>query len=187
MMGNPKMIVRLIATWHNRRSRRNQGWAWLFVMNQNRTSCSWSEWFDLRIEKLKNVHSPIMKEDVKLYGPLERFWVTIMRGMSIFQLNPSLGWNPCMETKQSILRWGWVEKKYSIPSWFKLRIVPMAHRVTHPLSFWGYEHSWVALSGDQTTHSMSMKFGSDSSQSHAHPWFLRDLLLCQVATSPTTP
>ena len=55
-------------------------------------------------------------------------------------------------------------KKYSLPSWFELRIVPMAHRVTHPLSFWGYEHSWVALSGDQTTHSMSMKFCSDSSQ-----------------------
>ena len=56
-----KMIVWLVATWHIRRSRRNQGWAWLFVMNQNRTSCSWSEWFDLRIEKLKNVDSPIMQ------------------------------------------------------------------------------------------------------------------------------
>ena len=103
MRGNPKMIVWLVATWHIRRSRRNQGWAWLFVMNQNRTSCSWSEWFDLRIEKLKNVHSPIMKEDVKLYGPLEWFWVRIMRGMSIFQLNPSLGWKSCIEAKQSIL------------------------------------------------------------------------------------
>ena len=82
-----------------------------------------------------------------------------------------IAWPPC---KASILRRGWVEKKYSIPSWFKLRIVPMAHRVTHPLSLFGYEHSWVALSGDQTTHSMSMKFCSDSSQkpcsSLISPW-----------------
>mgnify|MGYP007000528785 CR=1 FL=1 len=28
------------------------------------TSCSWSERFDLRKEQLKNVHGPIMKEDV---------------------------------------------------------------------------------------------------------------------------
>ena len=28
------------------------------------TSCSWSEWLDLRIEKLWNVHGPIVKEDV---------------------------------------------------------------------------------------------------------------------------
>ena len=28
------------------------------------TSCSWSEWLDLRIEKLRNVHGPIVKEDV---------------------------------------------------------------------------------------------------------------------------
>jgi len=28
------------------------------------TSCSWSERLDLRIEKLKNVHSPIIKENV---------------------------------------------------------------------------------------------------------------------------
>ena len=28
----------------------------------------------------------------------------------------------------------------------------------------GYEHSWVALFGDQAPHSMSMKFHSDSSQ-----------------------
>ena len=40
----------------------------------------------------------------------------------------------------------------------------MAHRVTHPLSLWGYEHSRVTLSGDQATHTMSMKFCSDSSQ-----------------------
>jgi hypothetical protein len=41
---------------------------------------------------------------------------------------------------------------------------PWGHRVTHPLSPWGHEHSWVALSGDQTTHSMSMKFHLDSSR-----------------------
>ena len=61
------------------------------------------------------------------------------------------------------LRKGWVER-CSLPSWPKLGIVRSAHRVTHPISLWGYEHSWVALSGDQTTHSMSMKFCSDSSQ-----------------------
>ena len=76
----------------------------------------------------------------------------------------SLGWIAWRPCKASILRRGWVEKKYSLPSWFELRIVPMAHRVTHPLSFWGYEHSWVGLSRDQTTHSMSMKFYSDSLQ-----------------------
>ena len=46
----------------------------------------------------------------------------------------------------------------------ELRIVHLPHRVTHPLSLWGYEHSRVALSRDQATHSMSMKFFSDSSQ-----------------------
>ena len=46
----------------------------------------------------------------------------------------------------------------------ELRIVPMAHIVIHSLSLWGYEHSWVALSGDQPSHSMSMKFCSNSSQ-----------------------
>ena len=75
----------------------------------------------------------------------------------------SLGWIAWPPCKASILRRGWVEK-YSFLSWFELIIVPMAHRVTHPLSLWGYEHSWVALSRDQTTHSMSMKFCSDSSQ-----------------------
>ena len=40
----------------------------------------------------------------------------------------------------------------------ELRIVHLAHRVTHPLSLWGHEHSRVSLSGDQATHSMSMKF-----------------------------
>ena len=58
---------------------------------------------------------------------------------------------------------GWVERN-SFPSRPKLGIVHLAHRVIHPISLWGYEHSWVALSGDQTTHSMSMKFCSDSSQ-----------------------
>ena len=73
-MGRSKVVTRLVATSHEGReiseiTRMSMN----FVMNQNRTSCSWSEWFDLLIEKLKNVHSPIMKEDVKLYGPLERF------------------------------------------------------------------------------------------------------------------
>jgi hypothetical protein len=36
----------------------------ILVMNQNGTSYSWSEWLDLRIEKLKNVHGPIVKEDL---------------------------------------------------------------------------------------------------------------------------
>jgi hypothetical protein len=35
-----------------------------FVMNQNITICSWSEWLDVQIEQLKNGHNPIMKEDV---------------------------------------------------------------------------------------------------------------------------
>ena len=35
-----------------------------FVMNQNGTSCSWSEWLDLQIEQLENVHGPIVKENV---------------------------------------------------------------------------------------------------------------------------
>ena len=68
-----------------------------------------------------------------------------------------------MKCKAFYLRKGWVER-CSFPSWPKLGIVCLAHRVTHPISLWGYEHSWVALSGDQTTHSMSMKFCSDSSQ-----------------------
>jgi len=43
------------------------------------------------------------------------------------------------------LRRGWVETN-SFPSRPKLRIVPMAHRVTHPLSLRGHECSWVVLS-----------------------------------------
>ena len=46
----------------------------------------------------------------------------------------------------------------------ELVIVHLAHRVTHPLSLCGHEYSWVALFGDQSTHSMSMKFHSASSQ-----------------------
>jgi len=63
-----------------------------FVMNRDESSCSWNEWLNLQVEQLKNVHGTIMKEDVKLYGPYERFRVWIMREMSIvFQLIPSLG------------------------------------------------------------------------------------------------
>ena len=62
---NPEMIVRLAVTWHT-------GWkiseisrvSMTFVKNQNKTSCSWSEWLDLQIEQLKNVHDPKMKKDV---------------------------------------------------------------------------------------------------------------------------
>jgi hypothetical protein len=36
----------------------------ILVMNQNGTSCLWSEWLDLWIEQLENVHGPIVKEDV---------------------------------------------------------------------------------------------------------------------------
>jgi len=75
----------------------------------------------------------------------------------------SLGWFALSPRKAFILMRGWAEK-YSFPSWSELRIVPMAHRVTHSLSLWGYEHSRVALSKDQASHSMSMKFCSDSSQ-----------------------
>jgi len=81
----------------------------------------------------------------------------------------SLGWialpshSSLMKCEAFYLRKGWVER-CSFPSWPKLGIVCLAHRVTHSISLWGYEHSWVALSGDQTTHSMSMKFCSDSSQ-----------------------
>ena len=78
-----------------------------------------------------------------------------------------------MKRKVFILRRGWVDK-YSFPSWFKLRIVLMAHRVTHPLSLWGYEHSRVTLSGDQATHTMSMMFLSATSQILGHPWYLLD-------------
>ena len=55
----------------------------------------------------------------------------------------------------------------------------MAHRVTHPLSLWGHEHSRVFLSGDQATLFMSMKFHH---KDHAPPFHLRGLL-CQVAAS----
>jgi hypothetical protein len=61
------------------------------------------------------------------------------------------------------LRRAWIERN-SFPSWPKLGIIPLAHRVTHPLSLWGHERSRVALSRDQATHSISMKFHSDSSQ-----------------------
>ena len=74
-----------------------------------------------------------------------------------------LGWIALSPCKAFILMRGWAEK-YSFPSWSELRIVPMAHIVIHSLSLWGYEHSWVALSGDQPSHSMSMKFCSNSSQ-----------------------
>ena len=63
----------------------------------------------------------------------------------------------------------------------ELRIVHLAHRVTHPLSLWGYEHSWVDLPRDKASLSMSMKFRH---KDHAHPWHLHSLL-CQVAVSLT--
>ena len=75
----------------------------------------------------------------------------------------SLGWfalppqPSLMKCEASYLRRGWVERN-SFPSWPKLKIVYLAHRVTHPLSLWGPEHCRVSLSGDQATHSMSMKF-----------------------------
>ena len=74
-----------------------------------------------------------------------------------------LGWIALSPCKAFILMRGWA-KKYSFPSWSEIRIVPMAHRYTHSLSLWGYEHSRVALSKDQASHTMSMKFCSDSSQ-----------------------
>jgi len=80
----------------------------------------------------------------------------------------SLGWIALSPCKAFILMRGW-DEKYSFPSWSELRIIPMAHRVTHPLSLWGHEHSWVALSGDQATQSMSMQFCSDSSQKSCSP------------------
>ena len=61
----------------------------------------------------------------------------------------------------------------------ELRIIHLAHRVTHPLSLCGHEHSRVSLSGDQATLFMSMKFHH---KDHAPSWHLRGLL-CQVATS----
>ena len=65
MMGNPTMIVRLVVTWHNRRKiLKIQRMSMAFVMKQNGTPSSWSGWLDLRREKLKNVHGPIVKEDV---------------------------------------------------------------------------------------------------------------------------
>jgi hypothetical protein len=65
MIGNPTMIVRLVATWHNRiKISEISRMSMAFVMKQNRTSCPWSEWLDLRIEKLQNVHGNIVKEDV---------------------------------------------------------------------------------------------------------------------------
>ena len=63
--GNPEMIIRLAATWHKRRKVSEiSRMSIAFVMRQNGTSCSWSEWLDLRIEQLRNVHGPIVKEDV---------------------------------------------------------------------------------------------------------------------------
>ena len=59
---NPEMIVRLAATWHIRPEMSRM--SMIFVKNQNETSCSWSEWLDLRIEQLENVHGPIVKENV---------------------------------------------------------------------------------------------------------------------------
>ena len=98
----------------------------------------------------------------------------------------SLGWialpshSSLMKCKASYLRRGWV-KRNSFPSLPELRIIPMAHRVTHPLSLWGYEHSWVDLPRDKASLSMSMKFHH---KDHAHPWHLHSLL-CQVAVSLT--
>ena len=80
----------------------------------------------------------------------------------------SLGWialpshSSLMKCEAFYLRKGWVERCTS-PLWSELRIVPMAHRVTHPLSLWGYEHSRVALSKDQACHTMSKMFLSASS------------------------
>ena len=54
----------------------------------------------------------------------------------------SLGWiafpshSSLMKCEAFYLRKGWVER-CSFPSWPKLRIVHMAHRVTHSLSFFG--------------------------------------------------
>ena len=98
----------------------------------------------------------------------------------------NLGWialpprSSLMKCEASYLRQGWVERSSFLP-WPELRILHSAHRVTHPLSLWGYEHSWVSLSGDHATLSMSVKFLHED---HAHPWHLRGLL-CQVAVSLT--
>ena len=72
--------------------------------------------------------------------------------------------------------WGFPPKEgmsgNSFLSWPEVGIVHLAHRVTHPLSLWGHEHSRVFLSGDQATLFMSMKFHH---KDHAPPWHLRDL------------
>jgi hypothetical protein len=36
----------------------------ILVRNQNITSCSWGAWLDLRMEQLKNVYGPVVKEHV---------------------------------------------------------------------------------------------------------------------------
>jgi hypothetical protein len=83
-----------------------------------------------------------------------------------------------MKCEAFYLRKGRAER-CSCPSWAKLRILHLAHRVTHPLSLWGHEHSLVALSEDQATHSMSMKFHSDSSQKSCSSWIsLRSFICC---------
>ena len=102
----------------------------------------------------------------------------------------NLGWialppySSLMKCEAFYLRRGWVEIN-SFPSWPKLRIVHLAHRVTDPLSLLGHEQFL----------SYSIRRSNHSPHEHEVPfWFITKsmlildiseifLLLCQVATS----
>ena len=96
----------------------------------------------------------------------------------------SLGWIALPPCKAFILRRGWVGK-YSISSWSELRIVPVAHRITHPLSLWAMNIPELLYSEIKPLTPWAWSSILIHHKSHAHPWFLHDLLLCQVATSHT--
>jgi hypothetical protein len=96
---------------------------------------------------------------------------------------PHSSWMKCEAFHQ---RRGWVERN-SFPSWPELRIVLMAHRVTHHLSLWGHERSW----------SCSIRRPNHPLHEHKVPfWFVATVMLilvfsmiycsfCQVVASHT--
>ena len=121
-------------------------------------------WFPIDANQIKWFKTHILFLDFD-WCPIEVMRTLHFKWTSI----GSLGWialpshSSLMKHEAFYLRKGWVEW-CPFPSLPKLGIVHLAHRVTHPLSLWGHEYARVALSGDQATHSMSMKFHSDSSQ-----------------------
>ena len=97
----------------------------------------------------------------------------------------SLGWIAWPPCKASILRRGWVEKNTHSPhdsnsesfQWptelhilfhfGAMNILEFLYLEIKPLTPWAWSSVLI------------------HHKSHAHPWFLRDLLMCQVATSHT--